>query len=116
MQMVSRTYQLRHIEPADREENTRRATRARERGDDEEAEIIERLFEEWERDQGQQRERMVCAVCGDAWLTPTARGTARPHTRRDVDQPSWDKVRQIRQDIKTLEAELDRLLLGLEPD
>ena len=71
---------------------------------------------EWEQEQGQMREKLVCAVCGDAWLTPTARGTARPHVRRDIDQPSWGRIRQLRDDIKTLEAELDRLLQALEPD
>ena len=115
MQMVSRTYVIRNIEPADREKNALRITRAEERGDLDEAEIIKRHFDEWEREQGQTREQMVCAVCGDVWLTPTGRGTARPHARRDLEQPSWDRVREIRKDIQTLEAELDRLLQALEP-
>jgi hypothetical protein len=114
MQMVSRTYVIRNIEPADREKNALRITRAEERGDAEEAEIIKRHFDDWEREQGQTREQLVCAICGDVWLTPTGKGTARPHARRDMEEPTWDKVRQIRKDIQTLEAELDRLLQALE--
>lgn len=114
--MVSRTYVIRHIEPADRDKNAWRIAQAEERGDPEEAELIKRHFDEWEKDQGQSRDQLVCAVCGDVWLTPTAKGTARPHARRDVEHPSWDKVRQLRKDIQTLEAELDRLLQALEPD
>ena len=115
-QMVSRTYIIRHIEPADRDKHVWSVARAEERGDLDEVEIIKRHFFEWEQEQGQMREKLVCAVCGDAWLTPTARGTARPHVRRDIDQPSWGRIRQLRDDIKTLEAELDRLLQALEPD
>ena len=116
MQMVSRTYVIRTIEPADREKNAWQIVRAEERGDPEEAEIIKRVFAEWEQEQGQPRERLVCPVCGDGWLSPTARGPSRPHVRRDVEHPSWDKLRQLREDIKTLETELDRLLGQLEPD
>jgi hypothetical protein len=115
MQMVSRTYVIRNIDPADREKNAWRVARARERGDAEEAEIIRHHFNEWEKEQGQTRDQMVCAICGDVWLAPTGKGTARPHARRDLEQQSWDKVRQIRKDIQTLEAELDRLLQALEP-
>ncbi len=99
MQMVSRTHVIRNIEPADREKNALHIAQAEERGDLEEAEIIERHFDEWGKEQGQTREQLVCAVCGDVWLTPTSKGTARPHARRDVQEPSWDKVRQIRKEI-----------------
>jgi hypothetical protein len=33
-----------------------------------------------------------------------------------VDAPSWDKVRQLRKEIKVLHEELDRMLDALEPD
>ena len=115
MQMVSRTYVIRKIEPEDREKHGWRIARAEERGDAEEVDIIQSLFDEWEKEQGQTREQLVCAVCGDVWLTPTAKGTARAHARRDLEQPSWDKVRQVRKDIQILETELDRLLQALEP-
>lgn len=116
MQMVPRNYVIRSIEPADREKNAWRVARAEEDGNFEEAEAIKRSFEEWEREQGQTRERLVCPICGDAWLSPTARGTSRPHARRDIEQPSWDRVRQLRENIKALEVELDRILQALEPD
>jgi hypothetical protein len=37
-----------------------------------------------------------------------------PHARRDVQRASWDKVRQLRKDIQTLETGVDRLLQALE--
>ena len=115
MTMVSRTYTIRRIEPADRAENGRRIEAAQALDDLEGAEFWKDSFAEWERDQGQQRERLVCAVCGSTWLTPTSRGTSRPHRRDDVEQPSWDKVRQLRKDIQALQTELDRVLDALEP-
>jgi hypothetical protein len=48
------------------------------------------------------------------FLKATARGTSRTHTRWDVPQPSWDRVRQIRKDIQALQVELDRELDLLE--
>ena len=66
MQMVSRTYVIRNIEPADQEKNAMRVARAEERGDRDEAEIIKRHFDQWEKEQGQTREQLVCAVCGEA--------------------------------------------------
>jgi len=93
-----------------------RLAHARERGDADEVEAIVLVFEDWERDQGQTRDRLACAVCGDAWLTPTGRGTSRPHARRDAESSSLDRVRQLRKDIQTLETELDRQLSALEPD
>jgi hypothetical protein len=116
MQMVPRTYVTRKIEPADRQEHQSRMARAEQDGDDEWIEIIKQAFEEWERSQGQTYERLVCPVCGDGLLIPTRKGTSRPHARRDGDQPSWDRVRHLREDIKALEAELDRQLKRLEPD
>lgn len=113
--MVPRSYQIRHIGEADRADNAWRIERAEARGDPEEAQILKDVFAEWEQEQGQTRERLVCAVCGDPWLSPTAKETARPHRRRDVAAPSWDRVRELRQDIQTLQAELERVLEALEP-
>ena len=112
--MIFRTYVVRRIEAGDRAEHALRLGRAEARDDPDDCLMLQRDFEEWERDQGQSRERLVCAVCGDAWLTPTARGTSRPHARRDTERATWDQVRQVRRDIGTLEAELDRLLHALE--
>ena len=66
MQMVSRTYVIRNIEPADREKNAWRIARAQERGDLEEADIIRDHFNEWEKEQGQTREQMVFPVGASA--------------------------------------------------
>ena len=46
--MVSRSYQIRKIEDADRDEYARRAARAEERGDDDEAEAIRQSLAAWE--------------------------------------------------------------------
>lgn len=113
--MVSRTYTVRNIEPSDRERYARLATHARDRGDAEEAASYEQALADWEKDQGEERERLACPVCGDSFLVPTARGTSRPHRRAMFDQPSWGKVRDLRKQIQTLQAELDRVLEALEP-
>ena len=115
MTMVSRSYLIRQITDADREDNSCEIERCMERGDPELAEIVRDLFEEWEREQGQTKERLVCAVCGSWWLSPTSKGTARPHRRDDIGAPSWDRARQLREDIKVLQNELDRVLEALEP-
>ena len=106
---------IRQITEVDREDNRRKIERRVEHGDLEEADIIRELFADWEREQGQTKERLVCAVCGSPWLSPTSTGTARPHRRDDVEAPSWDRVRQLMQDIKVLQSELDRVLEALEP-
>ena len=77
--------------------------------------MIRQGFEEWEAEQGQTREQLVCPICGDAWLTPTSKGTARPHAGGKPTE-GWDAVRQLRDDIKTLEAELHKVLRSLEAD
>jgi hypothetical protein len=115
MRMVSRTYVIRSIDPVDRAKNGRQVENAELRGDLDEVQIIKDSFAQWEKDQGQERERLVCAVCGSIWLAPTSRGTARPHRRDDVEQPTWDKVRLLRKEIQVLQAELDRVLEALEP-
>lgn len=115
MRMASRSYKVRKIEPADRSDNEFRIKRAEARGDSEEASLIRASFGQWEKEQGQQRERIVCAVCGSAWLTPTTKGTARPHRRDDAEESLWEKVRTLRKDIHTLQTELDRVLEKLEP-
>lgn len=115
MRMVSQTYVIRKIEPDDRLKNARWVEHALLRGDPEEAAAVRDSFAEWERDQGQQRERLVCAICESSWLSPTARGTARTHRRVDDALPSWNKVRRLQKEIKAMQAELDRLLDALEP-
>jgi hypothetical protein len=116
MQMISRSYVVRKIEPADRAKNDLWIKHAEERGDLDEAAAVRDSFAEWEKEQGFTRERLMCAVCGNAWLSPTSKGTARAHRRDDdPDKPTWDAARRLRQDIKTLQAELDRVLDLLEP-
>src|SRR5213593_3206424 len=95
MRLVSRSYVVRKIEPADRAKNELSIKHAEARGDLDEAAAVRDSFAEWEKEQGLTRERLVCAVCGSAWLTPTLRGTARAH-RRDDDprRPTWETVRR----------------------
>ena len=113
--MVARSYAVRAIAAADREQYDRWIRSAHRRGDGDEAESYRESLAKWEREQGQEREVLACAVCGDAWLTPTAKGTARRHQRRNGEDASWDQVRQIRKDLAALHDELDRLLAALEP-
>src|SRR5713101_562703 len=72
MRMISRTYTIRNIEAADCEQWEWRAQRAEARGDSEEAQALTDSLAKWEKEQGQERERLVCAVCQSAWLKPTA--------------------------------------------
>jgi len=92
---VPRTYVVRKVEESDRAKG-----------------------EGWARaeEERQEREELACPICQRQSLTPTARGTSRTHTRWDVPQPSWDRVRQIRKDIQELQAELDRELDRLEDE
>jgi len=113
--MVARRYTIRQIEPEDRAKYARFAQNARDRGDPGEAADYEKSLAEWEAEQGQERERLACPVCGDSFLVPTSRGTSRPHRRPGFDEPSWDKARRLRKEIQALQAELDRTLDGLEP-
>jgi hypothetical protein len=115
MAMVRRTYTIRKIGPEDRATYARFAQNARDRGDLEEAADYEKSIADWEKEQGQERERLACPVCDDSLLAPTSRGTSRPHRRSAVDQPSWAKARQLRKEIQALQAELDRTLEALEP-
>ena len=115
MRMVSGTYLIRRIEANDRAIQARQVARAEEAGDLEEVQMIANSYAKWEKEQGQERERLVCSVCGSIWLKPTANGLARPHRRDDEgEKPSWDKVRSLRKEIQVLQAELDRLLGALE--
>jgi hypothetical protein len=61
MQMVSRTYTIRHIEPVDREKNAWSIARAEEREDLDEVEIIKRHFAEWEK--GARSDPRATCVC-----------------------------------------------------
>jgi hypothetical protein len=114
MRMVSQTYVIRKIEDADRATYARRVTNAEADGDAESARFWTDSLAEWGRDQGQERERLVCPICLSSWLTPTSRGTSRPHRRHDVDRPSWDTVRRLRKEMQVLQGELDRALDALE--
>jgi len=115
MSMVLRTYEIRKITDDDRAKYTMWIERCEARGDYEEAEGHRQFLANWEREQGESRERLVCAVCGSHWLSPTLKGTARRHRRDDSGGPSWDRVRQLRKDIQALQGELDRQLEALEP-
>jgi hypothetical protein len=115
MMMVSRRYTVRTIEPQDRAKYARFAENARGRGEPPEAADYEKSLADWETEQGQERERLACPVCGDSFLVPTSRGASRPHLRSSLDRPSWHKARQLRNEIKVLQAELDRTLEALEP-
>jgi len=106
---------VRAIAAADREQYDRWIRAAEGRGDGDDAESYREALATWERDQGQPREVPACAVCGYARLTPTAKGTARRHQRRDLEAASWDRVRRLRKDLAALQDELDRLLVPLEP-
>lgn len=83
MHMVPRTYVVRTINDHDRAEHARHVAQATARGDLEQVEIYSDGFAEWEQEQGVQRERLACPVCGDSWLVPTRDGRSRPHSRRD---------------------------------
>lgn len=109
--MISRTYKARNIEPEDRANYARFAQNARDRGDFEQAADYEKAVADWEKEQGQERERLACPVCGDAFLVPTSRATSRPHRRSGSDQLSWEKARLLRKEIRTLQDELDRTVL-----
>lgn len=95
--MLSRKYIIRHVEAHDRALQVRRMERAEAGGDPEEVREIADSYAQWEKEQGEVRERLVCAVCGSIWLSPTANGLARPHRRDDeTEKPTWDKVRSLR--------------------
>ncbi|MHB8394344.1 MAG: hypothetical protein ACYDC5_07560 [Candidatus Dormibacteria bacterium] len=112
--MVYRTYQIRQVEESDLAKWEGWAQAEEERGEVQAAQGTRDFLRQWDADQGQEKEELACPICGSRWLTPTARGTSRPHTRWDVSQPSWDRVRQLRKDIQALQAELDRELDLLE--
>lgn len=116
VRMIPRSFRIREITASDREENALRIVKAEERGDHDEAAAIRNAFAKWESEQGHDEERLTCAVCGDWWLTPTRSSTTRPHRRSVANEPTWDKVRQLRKQINALQHELDRLLEALEPD
>ena len=82
MQMISRSYIVRKIEHADRAKNDLWIKHAEERGDVDEAAAVRDSFAVWEKEQGFTRERLACAVCGNAWLSPTSKGSRTPSRRR----------------------------------
>jgi hypothetical protein len=113
---VNRTYTIRPVTDADRAQYARFVEYATERGDLEEADYYRSVIPKWETEVGQEREALVCSICGRSSLVPTRTGTARKHQRWDTEPPSWARVSQIRKEIKALNEELDRQLLALEPD
>lgn len=115
LRMVPRTYKVRAPTEADRERNERFINAAAARGDLDEAQLYRESFAKWGTEQGEEHEVLVCAICDDRWLKPTAKGTARPHRRRDGAVASWDRVRQLRKELAALQEELDRVLTELEP-
>ena len=113
--MVSSKYVIRRIEANDRAIEARQIARAEAADDPDEVRMVVDFYAKWEREQGEERERLVCAICGSIWLKPTANGLARPHRRDDEgEKPTWDKVRSLRKEIEVLQAELDRVLSALE--
>lgn len=116
LRLVSRTYKIRDVTESDRQKYARMVRTAESRGDIEDAVSYREALATWEKEQGEDSEALVCAVCGDPWLTPTAKGVARRHRRRDGGVASWGRVRELRKDIAALNEELDRQLLALEPD
>ena len=113
---MPRTYVVRKVEESDRAKGEGWARAEEERGEFDMAQMTRANLRKWEQEEGQEREELACPICQRQSLTPTARGTSRTHTRWDVPQPSWDRVRQIRKDIQELQAELDRELDRLEDE
>jgi hypothetical protein len=111
---VPRTYKVRPVTDADREQYARFERYAIERGDADEAEYYRSVIPKWESEVGQEREALVCAVCGRTSLSPTRAGTARRHQRWGSETPSWDRVYQLRKEINALNEELDRVLAQLD--
>ncbi|HUY25468.1 MAG TPA: hypothetical protein VMV09_09235 [Candidatus Saccharimonadales bacterium] len=68
----------------------------------------------WESEHGQESEVLACPVWGNSFLSPTAKGTSRPHRRWVVPQASRDRVRELRRDVAALQSELDQALDLLE--
>jgi len=116
LRLVTRTHKVRPVTDADRERYARFERYATDRGDTEEAQYYRSVIPKWETEVGQERETLVCSICGRSSLTPTRAGTARKHQRWDVEPPSWSRVSQLRKEIRVLNDELDRILLALEPD
>jgi hypothetical protein len=110
--MVPRTYEIRQITQEDRAKWNRFAEHAEARGELEEAQLWRDGIIEWEREQGETREKMVCVACGRD-VEPTSSGMARRHRRWDT--PNWDTVHNLRTQIRALEEELDRVLKEIEP-
>lgn len=65
--MVTRNYTVRDIAAADREKYDRWIKAAEGRGDADEAKSYRESLSKWEAEQGQEREVLACAVCGDTW-------------------------------------------------
>jgi hypothetical protein len=112
--MVPRTYQIRQVEESDRAKWEGWAQAEAERGDFEAAQGHRDFLRQWEQDHGQEKEELVRPICERRWLKPTARGTARLHTRWYIHQPSWDSVRDLGRHLQALQAELDLELDLLE--
>ena len=110
--MVTRTYLVRQIEEGDRAKWEGWAQAEEARGEFDRAQMARDSLRQWEAEEGQEKEELVCPICQRGCLKPTARGTSRLHTRRDIPLPSWGRLRQLRKDIQALQAELDRSSTG----
>jgi hypothetical protein len=113
--MVEVNYLVRHIQPEDREKNRFNVQRALDRGDEEDARVIQEVFAEREREQDSTKTVLVCSVCNHRLLSPTRDGRARRHSRWSIEPEGWYQVWQLMKQIQVLQAELDRLLRALEP-
>jgi hypothetical protein len=112
--LVPGTYVVRKVEESDRPKWEGWDQVEEERGDFEATQGHRDSLGQWEQEQGQEKEELVCPIFQRRWLSPIARGTSRPHRLSDIPQPSWDRVLQLRRDIQTLPVELDRKLDLLE--
>ena len=112
--MISTAYVVRAVTAEDHGRHQIALQRARARGDADDIATEEHVFAQWIAEQGQSKERLLCAVCMDPLLVPTSKGTARAHRASDRG-PSWDKVRLLRKTISEMQTELNRMLDALEP-
>lgn len=87
MKMVTRTYRVRQIEESDRAKWEGWAQAEEARGEFDMAQMTRESLRQWEKEQGQEKEELVCPVCQRQWLgqppvaplDPTHGGTCLSH-------------------------------------